>query len=502
MLDLRNELEKYYGFSNFRTGQKEIIEDVLAGRDVLGILPTGSGKSICYQLPARVLPGTVVVISPLISLMLDQVKQLKASGFKDVIAFNSFMNSAEKERELDQLATYRLVYVSPEMLQNESFINELKKCEISLFVVDEAHCISQWGHEFRPDYLKLHETIKQLNNPPILALSATATPEVQADIEQQLHSVHMVKHVYPMDRKNISFVVESCQDEQAKKDYLVQLLQKFPVPSMIYFSSRKGAEKIAHDLMRELPELRIAFYHGGMEQTDRILIQQQFMNNQLDVICCTSAFGMGIDKQDIRLVVHFHLPTQIESFIQELGRAGRDGKSSVSLVLTAPNDDYLPKVLLEGELPKEEDINRLFHHLGDEKEVVLPFMELEQKGWLNEIQLRFLEYQLEKHSMLKNGRILYNLNKWNKVKQEIIQVIQSRQIYKQKKLTQLLEWITDHGCRRRSLFSSFQKGIQEPTFYCCDHCDFTFDAWSPKYEERLNQSLDWKARLKKILHQV
>ncbi|QDP40494.1 RecQ family ATP-dependent DNA helicase [Radiobacillus deserti] len=501
MLDLENKLEQYFGYASFRTGQREIIEDVLAGKDVLGILPTGSGKSICYQLPARLLTGTVVVISPLISLMIDQVKQLKATGFKEVIAINSFMNRVEKERALQQLSAYRLIYVSPEMLKNESFLKELLNCSVSLFVVDEAHCISQWGHEFRPDYLKLHETIERLNHPPILALSATATPEVQMDIEHQLRSKHMVKHVYPMDRTNISFVVKSCEDEQEKKDYLVHLLQSFPVPTMIYFSSKKTAEKVAHELMRQLPCVRVAFYHGGMDQTDRVLIQQQFMNQQLDVICCTSAFGMGINKQDIRLVVHFHLPTQLESFIQELGRAGRDGKSSVSLVLTAPNDDYLPKVLLEGELPKKEDIDLLFYDLKDVEECEVPFQQIEEKGWLNEIQLRFIQYQLENHAMLKNGRILYNRNKWKTVKQAIIQVITSRQVYKQMKLTQLLDWVSENGCRRKSLFSSFQKEVQEPRYHCCDYCDFSFDDWLPEYEKQVTPSMNWQKRLQKILHQ-
>src|SRR5690625_2720860 len=215
---LTEHLQQHFKYDTFRQGQEEIIQDVLNGYSVLGVLPTGSGKSLCYQLTAKLLSGTTIVVSPLISLMIDQVKQLKAIQFKEVVALNSFMEYAERRQVYEQLHTYKLVYVSPELLQKESLLAYLQQVDISLFVIDEAHCISQWGHEFRPDYLKLHSIIKLFKNPPILALSATATVNVQTDITTSLHRPNMIKHIYPMDRENITFCVRETSNEAEKQD--------------------------------------------------------------------------------------------------------------------------------------------------------------------------------------------------------------------------------------------------------------------------------------------
>ncbi|SDJ66842.1 RecQ family ATP-dependent DNA helicase [Sediminibacillus albus] len=499
-------LKKYYGFSSFRPGQKEIIEDVLAGKDVLGILPTGSGKSICYQLPARVVDGSVLVISPLISLMIDQEKELQASGFKDVIAFNSFLSFSRKQRAFQHLADYKLIYASPEMLQNERFMQKLSKLEISLFVVDEAHCISQWGHEFRPDYLKLDETIKALNDPAVLALSATATPEVQKDIAKQLNRNDINKHIYPMDRENIAFQVTTLANAEEKINYIAGLLKEHSVPTMIYFSSRNWTEKAVDQLAAKLPKRNIAFYHGGMEQTDRILVQQQFMKDQLDIICCTSAFGMGINKPNIRLVIHFHLPTQVESFIQEVGRAGRDGQSSVSLVLTAPNDDLLPKLLINSELPGKEDVRRTFQYLksllDNHQNEIQNGEQLIQHLNINETQWRFMSYHLEKNGIMKDNNLLpYHLSKWQTTYEEILALAANRVKYKMEKLSELLVWAEKDQCRRQALFASFQDTIKEPAFSCCDVCGFSFKDWHPIKSQSLESSLNWKVDFKQLMLQ-
>lgn len=499
MNQLERILQDYFGFNAFRTGQKEIIEDVLAGNNVLGVLPTGSGKSICYQIPAIKGNDTVIVVSPLLSLMSDQVKQLKAKGFKKVVAINSFVDYTERHFLFDQLDSYKLIYLSPEMLQNNRLLDRLKRIKISLFVIDEAHCISQWGHEFRPDYLKLNPVIEALNNPPILALSATATPEVQKDIAKQLNNVPLNKHIYPMDRDNIAFTVQALQSKQEKVSYLKQLLGKFPVPTMIYFSSKKEAEFVASQLGDSLQELRVAFYHGGMEQVDRILIQQQFMENQLDVICCTSAFGMGIDKSNVRLVVHYHIPTQIESFIQEVGRAGRDGMSSVSLVLYAPFDDVLPKRLIESELPTTEQIptiiNRLDSLARSDKKVDLGSPLLLEEFQINETQWRFLHYQLEKHDMIKENQILPIYDKKAEILEAINQRIIERTYYKLNKLDEILTWVTGVTCRREQLYQAFQPDSSEAKYFCCDYCDFTFNKWEPIVEAKQLVESSWEIEL-------
>src|SRR5690625_1139430 len=275
---LENNLKSHFNFPAFRTGQKEIIQDIMQGSDVLGVLPTGSGKSLCYQLPAKLLSGTTIVVSPLISLMIDQVKQLKAIQFKEVVALNSFMEYAERRQVYEQLHTYKLVYVSPELLQKESLLAYLQQVDISLFVIDEAHCISQWGHEFRPDYLRLHSVIEMLNNPPILALSATANEDVQADIIHALKRPKMIKHIYPIDKPNIAFHVVRLQDEDEKLHTLTKLVSTYRVPTLIYFSRREDTENIAHRLATQLVDRKVAFYHGGLDAFDRLMIQQQFMN--------------------------------------------------------------------------------------------------------------------------------------------------------------------------------------------------------------------------------
>ncbi|RDW22023.1 RecQ family ATP-dependent DNA helicase [Oceanobacillus chungangensis] len=503
-ITLEQELNKYFNYSSFRLGQKEIIEDILQGKDVLGILPTGSGKSICYQLPAMLLEGVTIVVSPLISLMIDQVKQLKAMQIKQVIALNSFMDPADRKMIYNNIHLYKLIYISPELLQQKELIRLLQQTRISLFVIDEAHCISQWGHEFRPDYLKLNTIIEKLNHPRTLALSATATPDVQQDIIHSLNKPRMVKHIYPMDRTNLTFCIEEVTDEKEKTDQLIQLLNTYYVPTIIYFSSRMVSENVAKLLSEKLPNRNIAFYHGGMEQMDRITIQQQFMNDQLDVICCTSAFGMGINKGNIRFVIHYHLPLQLESYIQEVGRAGRDGKSSVCLLLFSNNDFYIPLNLIKNELPSEEMLSSIFQYLyrlfTERRGLPTKDAEIENLFQLNEIQWRFLRYQFEKHGMIAGNRINFHEENWKQNYQEIEQLIKDRTSIKEKKLNEILQWVHDKGCLRKSLYKSFQPFYSEVKEKCCSNCGFSWSEWNPaKTNIRLDEETNWESKLRKLL---
>lgn len=494
---------KEFNISSFREGQEEIINDVMEGKDVLGILPTGSGKSLCYQLPAKVFPGSTIVVSPLISLMLDQVKQLKANHFKDVVALTSFMERSERLQVYKSLQSYKLIYVSPEILQNQELLNYLAQIEISLFVIDEAHCISQWGHEFRPDYLKLNETIKLLNNPPILALSATVTEHVQTDIIDSLKRPQMALHIYPIDRKNIAFNVCKVQDNVEKIELITTILEQKQVPTIIYFSSRIATEEIAGILSHHLSSLRIAFYHGDMDQYDRVIIQQQFMHDQLDVICCTSAFGMGINKPNIGLIIHYHLPSQIESFIQEVGRAGRSGDESVSVLLYSDNDVYIPRNMIKNELPTEEMVNNAFKILYNlnkaEARIPTNTNEIETVFGFTESQWRFFKAQLEKNFIIKNDVIIYDQLLWDEIKQHIIKTIEKRYKLKQLKLTEMIAWINETECLRKHLYKSFQLSYSNPTFQCCSNCGFSFENW--EVHHKVNKglpTLTWEHKLKKI----
>ncbi len=493
---------KKFNIESFRPGQQEIIQDVLQGNDVLGILPTGSGKSLCYQLPASIFDGITIVVSPLISLMQDQVKQLKSTGFKAVAALNSFMEPRNKKRVLSHLDEYKLIYVSPELLQQREMTDRLKSVKISLFVIDEAHCISQWGHEFRPDYLRLDAVLNTLNNPPVLALSATATIEVQDDIIGSLSRPAMVKHIYPVDRENIIFSIQKVSGDSGKRNIIVNILENYRVPTLIYFSSRQKTEEIAAFLSENVPSHRIAFYHGGMDQLDRVTIQQQFMNDQLDVICCTSAFGMGINKHNIRLVIHYHFPLQTESFVQEVGRAGRDGISSVSLLLYAPDDAQIPNSIIENELPSEDALHQIFsrlYQLYRQSPILPPVHQLEQELQLSETQWRFLHYQLEKHGMIKEIEIIYQKDKWIKSLHDISELITNRKFLKGQKLNEMVNWIHQDECLREHIYKGFQDGFKTPIDWCCSNCGFDFTEWNPAQTEIRHSQFTWKNKLKKLL---
>lgn len=494
-------LKRHFNYSTFQKGQKEIITDVLMGHNVLGILPTGSGKSLCYQLPAKIMNGVVIVVSPLISLMMDQVKQLKAAQFKEVIALNSFIPYPERKQAYKHLNLYKLIYISPELLQDRIVMHALKSLKVHLFVIDEAHCISQWGYEFRPDYLKLEAIIEQLNHPPILALSATANKRIQDDIQNALKTSTMTKHIYPIDKENISFTIKKVADKNEKITILLQVFSTYKGPTLIYFSSRSEAEDVAKTLANQLSSLRITYYHGGMENTDRIMVQQQFMNDQLDIVCCTSAFGMGINKNNIRLVIHYHLPPHLASFVQEIGRAGRDGKHSVSLMLFAEKDVYIHKSMIHKELPTDEEITHVWEKLSDlyQAEQTLS-KDAEAFFQLTEVQWRFLYYQAEKHGMIANNKIIFDSSKWKVAKKEVSALKNERLVLKEQKLKEMINWIDETDCLRNRLYIHFQESYTKPRQACCINCGFSFETWRPvKEREYGEQSIDWKESLKKIL---
>lgn len=504
-IDLEEKLHTYFHYSNFRTGQREIIKDVLDGKNVLGVLPTGSGKSICYQLPAILQEGVTIVVSPLISLMIDQEKELKAKGFKRVAALNSFIDYEQRQFIYQHLKEYKLIYISPELLQQDVLLNRLSRQKISLFVVDEAHCISQWGHEFRPDYLKLDGIIKQLNYPPVLALSATATPAVQEDIIHALNLNSVSKKIYPMDRDNLTFLIEKVSTEEEKLGWLIAYLGKKYGPALIYFSSRMHTEKIASLLREKLPEQKVAFYHGGMDQFDRIMIQQQFMNEQLDIICCTSAFGMGINKHNIRSIIHYHLPTQMEAYIQEVGRAGRDGSPSVCTLLYSPSDSVIPRSIIQNELPTEEELEIIIQQLEylykQNMDIPLAHIEACELFQISEIKWRFLRFHFEKHGMMVGKKIIFNRENWGAAYQKLLQWVQQRTIHKQAELQEMIDWVETDLCLRETLYRKFQAGYKEPTFQCCSNCGVDLSDWKPQLSNSSieeNQT-DWRRKLRQIL---
>ncbi|GAA2956891.1 ATP-dependent DNA helicase [Ligilactobacillus murinus DSM 20452 = NBRC 14221] len=354
-------LKNEFGYPTFKTGQKETIESLLAGKDTLAILPTGTGKSLCYQFVGKYLKRSVLIVSPLISLMQDQVEQLQFNGEKAVVALNSRLSFAEKRFVLQNIASFKYIYVSPEMLGSAEVLSALGQLELGLFVIDEAHCISQWGPDFRPEYLNLGKIRKKLHRPLTLALTATATSKVAQDITTSLglsQTGNVIR--YPVDRSNIYLGVQNFANEQKKLDYLLALLPKLAGKGIVYFSSKKKADEINDKLVTK--GFKSAVYHADLELTERFLVQQQFLNDQLDVICATSAFGMGINKPNIRYVIHYHMPNDLEAYVQEIGRCSRDGRPGIAVLLYEPSDLKRQEFLIEKTLPNSRQIKYFTKH--------------------------------------------------------------------------------------------------------------------------------------------
>jgi ATP-dependent DNA helicase RecQ len=359
---VRSVLKTHFEFSDFREGQESVILTLLEGRSSLAVFPTGGGKSLCFQLPALILDGLTLVISPLIALMKDQVEALRARDIK-ASRLDSTLTSAETKQVYEDMLNGRLklLYIAPERLTNESFLSRLKRTNVSLIVIDEAHCISGWGHNFRPEYLRLADVAKKLNLHPVLTLTATATPDVVIDI-QKAFSINPKDCVQTsFHRKNLSIFVTPVRASD-KLDLLTKKLQKFRrFPAIVYVTFQKTAEFVASHLAQS--GLLASAYHAGLRDDVRAQVQEDFMNDKIEVIVATIAFGMGIDKGDIRSVYHFNLPKTLENYQQEIGRAGRDGKSS-HCELLACCDDLIPlQNFTFGDTPTPEALEQLIQNL-------------------------------------------------------------------------------------------------------------------------------------------
>ena len=359
-----NVLKEVFGFDSFRAGQEEVIEAVLAGRDTLGVMPTGGGKSLCYQVPALMQDSLTVIVSPLISLMKDQVDSLLQSSVAGAATLHSGLTPEERwdvERKV-RSGEIKMLYVAPERLRSLEFVLSLRRSGVGLFVVDEAHCISEWGHNFRPDYLFLPRAIRDLGNPPVLALTATATPRVQEDILDSLKMRSPKVVIRSFNRPNLTYRVLEAKQKQQKLPLILDAIRRSEPPGIVYATTRKECEELAASLCRS--GIEASAYHAGMAPEERSSVQERFMTDEIPVVVATVAFGMGVDKPNVRFVIHSSVPGSLPAYLQESGRAGRDGEHSHCVILYRNADIGRRKRFVTLDAAGEEEITSFFGGLA------------------------------------------------------------------------------------------------------------------------------------------
>ncbi len=483
-LSAQEVLASHFGFREFLEGQEGVVQAILAGDDVCVIMPTGGGKSLCYQLPALMLDGITVVVSPLIALMKDQVDALAE---RQIPA--TFINSSLGEKEMDDRIArmvrgeYRLVYIAPERFKSERFVRALAPLSIALFAVDEAHCISQWGHDFRPDYIRLKWALKDLGQPQVAALTATATPEVRADIIEQLALGKFGRKeprvfVSGFARHNLTLGVAHVKSK-ADKLARIEKLVSAGKTGIIYCATRKNVEKVAADLGKG-----VVAYHGAMTPDQRERAQEKFMSGKCDVAVATNAFGMGIDRADLRFVIHFDIPGSIEAYYQEAGRAGRDGEPSRCEILYNYADVRTQEFFIDGANPTREVIAGLYHALRrvcGKEGIELPISEIAElvPSVKNEMAVGSALYQLERAGFItreyRHGSRTYTTRLVEPVKAFADLQIDYERLEKKRerdlaKLGKMIQYAEHHGCRHHYILQYFGDAETGEGCTVCDNC--------------------------------
>ncbi|MCL6647726.1 MAG: RecQ family ATP-dependent DNA helicase [Chloroflexi bacterium] len=482
--DLDRALAAHFGYSSFRPGQREIILATLAGRDVLAVMPTGGGKSLTFQLPALLGTGLTLVISPLIALMKDQVDRLNRQVPGVATFLNSTVRSAQARERLDRARTgaVRLLYLAPERLRAASFREAASALPIERIVVDEAHCVSEWGHDFRPDYLAIRRFAERIGRPPLLALTATATPTVRADIQRQLGLQQPVVVLAPLDRPNLRFSVLHLPRKTEKTAVVGELVRQLPGSGIVYTGTRRDAEVVSGAL--QAAGEAVALYHAGMTPRQRAQAQERFLNGSCRVVVATNAFGLGIDKPDVRFVVHYALPATPEAYFQEAGRAGRDGLPSRCILLFSPVDLGIQRFLVQRDVPDAAGMLTVLaclrRHAGGRRRLRVDPEAVATELGVSELTVRLAIAGLERGGALVRGPDEHGLltleqlqpapdpRRWLAVTIEA----ERRRRHRLRLLWKLWDYARSTTCRRSWWLRYF--GDRTPLAaspHCCDRCD-------------------------------
>ncbi|MCC6499594.1 MAG: RecQ family ATP-dependent DNA helicase [Anaerolineales bacterium] len=483
--NLSSSLQTHFGFDAFRAGQAEAIQSLLNKQHTLAIMPTGAGKSLIYQLAALQLEGLTLVISPLIALMKDQVDALNRKGIPATF-INSAIPTAEQNQRLTLLSQgkYRLIYVAPERLRSVTFLRSLQSSTLSLLAVDEAHCVSNWGHDFRPDYLHIAEARRLLGNPLTVALTATATPKVQSDI---VHLLGLPEATTPIvtgfNRPNLTLEVKYTADTETKFRTLNELLRsanwQFALrgSSIIYTGTRRDAEEVA-EFVRVVCKVQAEHYHAGLSSEDRARIQERFISGSTPVIVATNAFGMGIDRADVRQVIHYSVPGSLEAYYQEAGRAGRDGHPAKAVLLYDPQDRALQEFFIQNSVVTPNELQALYRALGNSNaEVWLTAEDFQRRTDLHYVKIKVGLAALEQIGALEHlgddgYRMSLKRQTWNQKEVENA-AARSREYIRRRieQLDQMIRYAETNACRRKIILNHFGDHGAADAPVCCDNCE-------------------------------